>query len=83
VDFPYRIGGDEFCVLCNNAEKRKLTADFCKLESLTADLKNSDWLSVDIAYGFEVYKKSKYGNIYDSFTKADLAMYAHKVAMKK
>ncbi|MDD4474961.1 MAG: GGDEF domain-containing protein [Eubacteriales bacterium] len=80
---PYRIGGDEFCVLCYKADKEKLKADFYKLESLTADLKNSRSLSIEIAYGYDVFKKSKYGNIYDSFTKADLAMYAHKATMKQ
>lgn len=83
IGIPYRIGGDEFCVLCCKAKKEKLEVDFCNLESLTADLKNSRSVSIDIAYGYEVYKKSKYGNIYDSFTKADLAMYTYKAAMKK
>ncbi len=83
IGIPYRIGGDEFCVLCYKAKTEKLKADFCKLESLTAELKNSRSVSIEIAYGYEVYKKSEYGNIYDSFTKADLAMYTHKADMKK
>jgi len=83
IGIPYRIGGDEFCVLCCKTEKEKLEADFCNLESLTSDMKNNCSVSMEIAYGYEIYKKSKYGNIYDSFTKADLAMYAHKAVMKK
>ena len=79
---PYRIGGDEFCVLCKNAEKRKLTANFRKLESLLVDLKNSHSVSIEIAYGYEVYYKLKTNNIFDIFEKADLAMYEHKVKMK-
>jgi len=79
----YRIGGDEFCVLCYKVDKEKLKADFYKFESMIADLKNSRSMSVDVAYGYEIYNKLRYNNIYDSFTKADMAMYAHKAAMKK
>lgn len=83
IGILYRIGGDEFCVLCHNVDKEKLEADFYKFESMVADLKNSRSMSIDVAYGYEIYSKLRYNNIYDSFTKADFAMYEHKSAMKK
>lgn len=83
IGISYRIGGDEFCVLCHNVDKEKLEADFYKFESMVADLKNSRSMSIDVAYGYEIYNKLRYNNIYDSFTKADFAMYEHKAAMKK
>lgn len=82
IGISYRIGGDEFCVLCDNIDKEKLETDFYKLELIIADL-NSRSMSIDVAYGYEIYSKLRYNNIYDSFTKADMAMYAHKAAMKK
>ncbi|MDD4493582.1 MAG: GGDEF domain-containing protein [Eubacteriales bacterium] len=83
IGISYRIGGDEFCVLCHNVDKEKLKADFYKLELMVVDLKNSRSMPIDVAYGYEIYNKFRYNNIYDSFTKADLAMYSHKAAMKK
>lgn len=82
IGITYRIGGDEFCVLCRSSQESRLTEAFNKLESLIANRRNNLHIPLEIAFGYEVYNKTKSGNIYDSFTKADLAMYTHKSLMK-
>jgi diguanylate cyclase (GGDEF)-like protein len=82
IGITYRIGGDEFCVLCKQVEESKMKAAFKMLESLSTNQYTNDSYPRTIAYGYEVYKKADTKNIYDTFAKADIAMYAHKMLMK-
>ena len=82
MGITYRIGGDEFCVLCGNSQESRLTEAFIKLKSLIANRKNNLHIPLEIAFGYDVFNNTKSSNIYDSFTKADLAMYTHKSLMK-
>jgi diguanylate cyclase (GGDEF)-like protein len=82
IGIAYRIGGDEFCVLCEQVEESKLIEAFTMLELLSVKRENNPSVPFAIAYGYEIYKKAEANNIFDSFTKADLAMYAHKLLLK-
>lgn len=79
---PYRIGGDEFCVICKDANKQKIDNALLKLDYLT-DLRNKNQnANVIFAYGYEFYFKSKNKTIYETFANADKLMYEHKAKLK-
>lgn len=77
IGVTYRIGGDEFCVLCKQKDNVRLEQSLTNLRSLS---KQSPGLS--IAYGYEIYNKAEGHDIYKSFAKADRAMYDYKSKMK-
>ncbi len=78
----YRIGGDEFCVLCNSFDKTKLENAFNVIRNLCAKHGPVAGFPFTIAYGYEVYNKLKKVSIFNTFAKADLAMYTNKAIMK-
>jgi diguanylate cyclase (GGDEF)-like protein len=82
IGITYRIGGDEFCVLCKQVSESRLKEAFNLLESLSAKQFTSDSNPILIAYGYEIYKKTDTRNINESFAKADRAMYVHKMILK-
>jgi diguanylate cyclase (GGDEF)-like protein len=82
VGKTYRIGGDEFCVLCKETNKAVVeglllhTNDF--LVKLNFNRENSIWLS----YGYAIYDESLNENMYSLFSRADNEMYIHKAKLK-
>lgn len=82
IGITYRIGGDEFCVLCTVTENDILKAAFSLLESLLIKQSTSDSNSLSIAYGYEIYKRNDGNTIFESFAQADKAMYARKMILK-
>lgn len=79
----YRIGGDEFCVLCPNMiGEDRIEAAFERIELLSFKHKPNSPIALSIAYGYSIYNKAENDNIYRSFAKADSAMYKHKLLLK-
>ncbi|MHB1452427.1 MAG: GGDEF domain-containing protein [Saccharofermentanales bacterium] len=79
----YRIGGDEFCVLCSSAVSQdRLAESFNKIASLSLIHRPDPQIALSIAYGYSIYDKTENDNIYRSFAKADSAMYEHKLNLK-
>ncbi|WP_425358215.1 GGDEF domain-containing protein [Sphaerochaeta pleomorpha] len=78
----FRIGGDEFCVLCN--EVSKATA-YQLLDNLLDQIKyinESRIIPIDLAYGFTIYIPKKNNSIFAAFSQADNAMYEQKAKQK-
>jgi diguanylate cyclase (GGDEF)-like protein len=78
----FRIGGDEFCVLCNEISEQ--TANIL-IESLLDHIRQinaSRMIPIDLAYGFTYYKPRKNNSIFTAFSLADNAMYAQKAKYK-
>jgi len=82
VGKAYRIGGDEFCVICNNAAKEHIDNSLLKLEHLLNTVNQEREIKIVLAYGYEFYKKNNNESIYDVFSKADKLMYEHKAKLK-
>ena len=79
---PYRIGGDEFCVICKNISKQQVDYALFKLNYLT-DLRNENQnTKVVFAYGYDFYLKSGNKTIFETFAHADKLMYEHKSKLK-
>jgi len=82
VGKAFRIGGDEFCVICNNASRKMVDDSLLKLERLLNAENQKRDIKIDLAYGYEFYNKNENESIYDVFTKADKYMYEHKAKQK-
>ena len=78
----YRIGGDEFCVICSNVDNEAIDNALKKLEQLSKSLYEKNDVKILFAYGYAIYSKNKDQSIYDTFIQADTAMYEHKAKLK-
>lgn len=78
----FRIGGDEFCVICEETTKESVDAALIKLEELLIEINKERTIKIEMAYGYDFYRKSDNESIYSIFSKADCAMYAHKANSK-
>lgn len=79
---PYRIGGDEFCVICKNATKQIVENALLKLEQLTYKRNLNQNIKIIFAYGFDFYIKNESKSMHETITGADKAMYKHKAKLK-
>jgi diguanylate cyclase (GGDEF)-like protein len=78
----FRIGGDEFCVLCNGISEQTSNT---LIESLLAHIRqinSSRMIPIDLAYGFTHYKPRTNNSIFAAFSLADNAMYEQKAKYK-
>lgn len=82
VGNSYRIGGDEFCVICKNATKEIVENSLFELEKITSEINKKNSNALILAYGYELYEKNKNKDIYDVFHIADQKMYEHKAKLK-
>lgn len=77
--FSYRVGGDEFAILLR-------VTDFPALCGLCGDIKTAlvrrkppDWaLEISLSIGFAVFDGTLESNLYDTYCRADKAMYVEK-----
>lgn len=78
----FRIGGDEFCIICEEITKESVDRGLEKLTNLLANLNEKRTIKIEIAYGYAFYIKNESESIYAIFTQADKAMYEHKARLK-
>lgn len=80
----YRIGGDEFCVICPYKSDKSIENILSKMKLKINKYNIKMNADMSIAYGFAVYHKMRYSKIspYDVFKQADKNMYEMKNAMK-
>lgn len=77
IGITYRIGGDEFCVLCKQQDETRVEQSLKMLRILS-----NEFPGVSIAYGYWCYKKIEGKGIHETFARADRAMYENKRNMK-
>lgn len=78
----FRIGGDEFCVICEEITKEKLDNALDTFEKLLAKINENRTVKIEIAYGYAFYRNNEGESIYSGFSQADKAMYEHKAKLK-
>lgn len=78
----YRIGGDEFCVICNDCSEKQIANALHNLESLLSERNKDSSIKTMIAYGYAFFYKYDGKSIFEAFNQADAAMYRHKDALK-
>ncbi|MDD4752948.1 MAG: GGDEF domain-containing protein [Desulfitobacteriaceae bacterium] len=78
----FRIGGDEFCVICKDISSELVDSALSNLENLLTIINEKRIVKIVLAYGYAFYQKNQSDSIYSVFAKADKAMYEHKVKLK-
>lgn len=80
IGTAYRIGGDEFCVLCVNSSKEQVDASLMKLAKLSENYNDKNCIKIVFAYGYDFYTGIQ--DVFKVFEIADKKMYAHKAKIK-
>jgi diguanylate cyclase (GGDEF)-like protein len=78
----YRIGGDEFCVICPHVTSEVVEKALEELEKSSKYFNQNNDVKIIFAYGYSLYIKGQYASVYDTFMQADKAMYEHKAKLK-
>ncbi|MBP1927031.1 diguanylate cyclase (GGDEF)-like protein [Sedimentibacter acidaminivorans] len=79
---PYRLGGDEFCVICFNVSNEIIDKALGELEAFSNEFNKKNIVKIIFAYGYAKYTKEQSASIYDIIMQADRAMYEHKARLK-
>lgn len=82
IGTAYRIGGDEFCVICKDASKEAVDHKLSNLDNLFFKIDPKKKIKISLAYGYALYNKEETGSIYTALNKADKAMYSNKIKIK-
>lgn len=78
----YRIGGDEFCVICENSKKEQIDCTLSGLDDKLIMINQKRQIKIEIAHGYALYEAGKGESINSAFSQADQAMYTHKAKLK-
>lgn len=78
----FRIGGDEFCVICKDVPSELVESTLCKLDNLLIKANENRNIKIVLAYGYSLYTKNEGESIYFTFDQADKVMYTHKIKLK-
>jgi diguanylate cyclase (GGDEF) domain len=79
----YRIGGDEFCVICKEMPRKLVDSALSTLDDLSIKVSQKRHIKIVLAYGYAFYNKNESESIYSTFSQADKAMYIHKAKLKE
>ena len=83
VGKAYRIGGDEFCVICNEITRILLESVLSNLDDLLIKINQKRHIKIVLAYGYAFYNKDENESINYTFVQTDKAMYIHKAKLKE
>ena len=85
-DSTYRVGGDEFVIVCSDMEKRCAETKMSLFEEAIEDYNRQNTckkLYLQMAIGMAVYSSETDKEYMDVFRRADSAMYENKIQKKK
>lgn len=74
----YRIGGDEFCIICNDCNKEKLELRLNLMNDHFAKTREKNTTFPTIAYGFCIVSRENLLSVQDALKEADQKMYQSK-----
>ena len=78
----YRIGGDEFAVIIQNAKESTFQNILAKLKDTVAAYNRSNTVHIEIPIGYTHYSPDTDKSLYGTFTRADHLMYEEKARIK-
>lgn len=78
----YRVGGDEFCILCKEVNRDKIEYDLKKIVDTLAEKRAVDHRLPTIAYGYSVFQGGKKPDFQKVLKEADAKMYHCKKLYK-
>lgn len=79
----YRIGGDEFIIICKNTTYEIIKEILNNIESMQHEFnRSSEFLTMEIAYGYATAKEND-NSVTDIVKRADVEMYVHKKHIKE
>ncbi|MCM1566675.1 MAG: GGDEF domain-containing protein [Dehalobacter sp.] len=78
----FRIGGDEFCIICKETSREQVDSALTNLDHFLFAINEKRDIKIVLAYGYSFYIKNENESIYSTFTQADKAMYTHKAKLK-
>ncbi|GAA0693221.1 hypothetical protein GCM10008903_28350 [Clostridium cadaveris] len=78
----YRIGGDEFCILCKNISVKFAEVLLEDLECNCDKIKSTFNISILYSYGITEYSHEIHDNILNAVNESDKLMYIHKNKIK-
>lgn len=80
----YRIGGDEFAVICHNVGEAEIKTAVAKAEKLQTEYNEKSKIPLNIAVGYAMRKETEEMSSFSSIiNEADRRMYADKLNKKK
>lgn len=82
VGQTFRVGGDEFCVICREVTQEILDPVLTELDHMLNTINQNRSNKITLAYGYAFYTQEQGTNIYSTFAQADKAMYTHKAKLK-
>lgn len=82
IGTAYRIGGDEFCVICEDISSEVVVRALAHLDASLVELNQNRHVKITIAHGYASYDKDGTESIYAVLSLADKAMYANKLIIK-
>lgn len=76
----YRIGGDEFCVICDDRNEEQIHEALGNVEQniTKANRNRKDQLTLSVSYGWEIHKVNDARDYKEVFNAADVKMYEMK-----
>ncbi|NLU23875.1 MAG: diguanylate cyclase [Clostridiales bacterium] len=74
----YRIGGDEFCVLCTQTDRETVQRRLDRFSRRLTLARQADKRLPTVSYGVSLYKANNRRSFSEVFREADYRMYKHK-----
>lgn len=76
----YRIGGDEFCIICDEKHEAKITAALADVEQsiIKANRTGRYKFTISVSYGLEIHRADDAREYHEVFNSADEKMYEMK-----
>lgn len=78
----FRIGGDEFVVILNQAKEKEIEDGLLELDEQMKAFGEKEDFSASVAAGYAVFKEGEDESLEDVFARADAAMYQDKKRKK-
>lgn len=85
IGTPFRIGGDEYCIICEDVDISDVKLALSAVNQRIAIVNQQSDFTFSAAYGFSTYNKNGKGEktIYDTLKEADIKMYENKKINEK
>jgi diguanylate cyclase (GGDEF)-like protein len=78
----YRIGGDEFCVICREISEQSAEGILANFNDMLITANQNRPKKIEVAHGYASCNFDKGETFETAFSKADNAMYEHKAKLK-